>query len=170
VVWFSWTDILAAPEAGIAIRDIWEMRNGDFLTITNRIEDIPEWFSFHPTEVHGALAYRMIEKFEKSGYPEEPMEGPNIWRPKSGDRLVWAGKPHPGVRAGHPIISAIAFRENALVIGENVRTQSMDGVIGFGSLSKTHHTEEEAAILRKTVEVVKQMGPPRNFATEWGIG
>jgi len=28
----------------VLIRDLWEMRDGDHVTLTNRFEDIPEWF------------------------------------------------------------------------------------------------------------------------------
>jgi hypothetical protein len=170
MLWFTWTDIFADPQHGIKIIDIWEMKDGDFLTITNRLEDMPEWFAFHPTEVCNSLAYRMLEKFNNSDYPEEPIEGPNIWRPKTGDRLVWLGKSRSGTACKGSIRSVIAFRESAIVIGENARPQSMDELISFGSLTKPQQTEGETAMLREAVELVRQMGLPGEYAPDWTIG
>jgi len=170
IVWFTWTDIFADPQHGIKIKDIWEMKNGDFLTITNRVEDMPEWFALHPTEVCNSLAYRMLEKFNKGDYPEEPIEGPNIWRPKIGDRLVWLGKSRSVGPTQSPIISAIVVRKSSLVIGQNVRTQSMDDLLCFGSLTKTKQTEGEIAAFREAGELVKRMGLPREYAPDWQIG
>jgi hypothetical protein len=170
VLWFTWTNIFADPQHGIRIKDLWEMKDGDFLTITNRLGDMPGWFTFHPTEVCDSLAYKMLERFNKGDYPEEPVEGPNIWRPKTGDHLVWLGKTRSGVTTKGPIISAVAFRESALVIGENARTQSMDELIAFGSLTKDKQTEEETTMTRQAVELVRQMGVPREYAPDWKIG
>lgn len=88
VLWFTWGSIFADTEHGLRIKDIWEMKDGDSLTITNRIEDIPKWFSFHPTEVCNSLGYRMLEKFNNGDYPEEPIEGPNICGSKGGQHPV----------------------------------------------------------------------------------
>jgi len=170
MLWFTWTDIFADPQHGIKIKDIWKMKDGDFLTITNRVEDMPEWFAFHPTEVCSNLSYKMLEKFNKGDYPQEPIGGPNIWRPKTGDRLVWLGKSRSVGPTKSPIISAIAFRESALVIGENVRSQSMDDLLGFGSLTKPQQTEGEIAMVREAVELVRRMGVPREYAPDWKIG
>ncbi len=90
VLWLQFTDPIAEQSLGIV--DLWEMRDGDFVTVTNRPEDLPASFELHPTEVRDALAYQMAAKLEK-GYqpPDEPAEGPNIWRLKSGDRMAWVG-------------------------------------------------------------------------------
>jgi hypothetical protein len=61
VFWFSWRNIFAAPENDLAINDLWEMKDGDFVTITNRVPDMPEWFTLHPTEVCNSLSYAMVE-------------------------------------------------------------------------------------------------------------
>lgn len=109
VLWFTCGSIFADPEHGLRIKDIWEMKDGDFLTITNRIEDIPEWFSFHPTEVCNSIGYRMLEKFNNDDYPEEPIEGPNIWRLKTGDRLAWLGKPRSDSSSNGKSISVLSL-------------------------------------------------------------
>ena len=168
VLWFTWTNLLAGPEHGVTIKDLWEMKDGDFVTMTNRAEDMSEWFSFHPTEVCDSLAYKMLDRFNKGDYPEEPIEAPNIWRPKTGDRLLWTGKTRSGIKG--PVLSAVAFRESALVIGDNVRTQSMEQYTAFGSLTKPQQTQEEISMCREAVTLVRQMGVPREYAPHWKIG
>jgi hypothetical protein len=169
VFWFTWTNIFADPQHEIKIKDLWEMKEDDFLTITNRIEDMPKWFSFHPTEVCNSLAYRLLEKFNNGDYPEEPFDAHNIWRPKIGDRLVWLRK-SPLSSPKDLIVSAIAFRESALVIGENVQTKSIDQLFGFGVLTKDQQTSEDIAMARNAIDLVKQMGVPREYASNWQLG
>jgi len=170
VFWFSWTNIFADPQYAIKVKDLWEIKEGDFLTITNRVEDIPEWFSFHPTEVRDGLAYKLLEKFNQGDFPEEPIEGNNIWRLKTGDRMVWLRKIPSTGATKVSVISALNFRENALVIGENVHTKSIDQIIGFGLLNKHKQTVEDIELARKAVDFVRQMGTPNEYSEEWSIG
>jgi len=86
-LWLGYPDIFSGPDA-IQCYDLWEMRDGYHITITNRIEDLPAWFELHPTEVCGVLAMKMMVKIEKGLRPGEPMDGPNLWRLKSGDRVA----------------------------------------------------------------------------------
>lgn len=170
VFWFTWDNLPIDEMHGIRIKNIWEMKDGDYLTITNRVEDMPKWFSFHPTEVCNSLAYNLLDKFNRGEYPEKPIERSNIWRPKTGDRLVWLRNYSSVGYANNYILSAIAFHENALVIGENIYTQSDAESVNFGSLTKHQQTEEDIAIIRNAVGFVKQMGVPREYESEWRIG
>ena len=52
LMWLGFSDLFSGPEA-IQCHDLWEMRDGSHLTITNRLEDLPPWFRLHPTEVFG---------------------------------------------------------------------------------------------------------------------
>jgi hypothetical protein len=169
VFWLSWKSILVDPEVGVTVRDYWEMKDGDFLTITNRLEDMPPWFALHPTEVCNRLAYQLSEKVRRGEYPEEPIEAPNIWRPKAGDRLVWTRQPRAGFRSQDPIVSAMAFRESALVIGENVRVpSSFDELMSFGAL--TGSEQREVPMIRAAVHLVRRMGLPSEYDLEWKVG
>ena len=168
IFWFSWKNLFADPEHGLAINDVWEMRDGDFVSITNRIEDIPEWFHLHPTEVCNSLANRMLEKLQKGYKPEDPLDGPNIWRPKSGDRMAWVGKPRSGIPAKGPVLSIIDFMDCALVLGENNQNPSFEEFIAFGSLSKSQPTPEEVAMSQEAVRLVNRVGHPRNILLSRG--
>jgi len=79
ILWFGYRDIFSGPEA-VQCYDLWEMRDGYYVTITNCLEDLPPWFRLHPTEVCGRLVYKMMAKVEKGDYPSEPLNGPNLWR------------------------------------------------------------------------------------------
>ena len=52
--WIRGTGFLGDPADGVAILDFWQLRAGDRITITNRHEDLPEWFELSPM-CHRAL-------------------------------------------------------------------------------------------------------------------
>ena len=117
VLWMAYSDISSGPES-IEIHDLWEMRDGYRVTITNRPEDLPAWFSLHPTEVSDALAYKMIAKIENGYTPGEPMDGSNLWRLKSGDRVAWVGAHRPERRSVNGVLAILDCQECALAVGE----------------------------------------------------
>ena len=53
LIWSRVKNVFASPD--IRILDVWTMREGNFVTITNRLADLPPWFELHPTEVCGSL-------------------------------------------------------------------------------------------------------------------
>ena len=59
VLWVRWKHIFSTTD-DIDILDFWEMREGDSVAITSRIEDLPPWFELHPTEVSGAACFWMV--------------------------------------------------------------------------------------------------------------
>jgi hypothetical protein len=173
-IWFGWKGLFSMfeddPSKAVLIRDMWEMRDGDHVTITNRYEDIPEWFALHPLEVCNRLM-RPMKKLLDNGYdPPDPLEGANIWRIKAGDRLAWVGKPRPGLPQQGPILSLIDFRETALVIGENAGGITMDNFYTFGGLTKDQQNPEEITMVREAIKSVLQLGMPRTFTPEWKLG
>jgi hypothetical protein len=88
VFWVRWKNIFSS-NSDPTILDLWEMRDGDSVSITSRIEDLPAWFELHPTEVSGFAACSMMQKKLAMGYtPGEPLDGPNLWRVLTGDRIV----------------------------------------------------------------------------------
>ena len=64
------------------VNDTWQLKDGDFITITNRHADLPPWFKLHPRETAGVLAMRLYGGKQLSlDQIEEPIvDGPNIWR------------------------------------------------------------------------------------------
>lgn len=89
--WVRCKGLFAPPGQQFGVRDVWQMKDGDYLTITNRWQDLPPWFDLHPLECSGALCDWMQKKLREGYEPEEPVEGPNIWRLSAGDRLAWVG-------------------------------------------------------------------------------
>ncbi len=57
------------------VLDLWHLRDGDRVTFTNRISDLPPWFELHPTEVSGALAFEYLRKLENGWKPGQVMQG-----------------------------------------------------------------------------------------------
>jgi len=171
ILWVRWKNIFS-PTSDIDILDFWEMREGDSVAITNRIEDLPPWFELHPTEVSGSAVYLMMKKL-KSGYrPTEPVDGPNLWRMQAGDRLVWVKC--PVLQTGEPRHTVIAFEDDALVFGErHVHPSDIASVISFGDPLESSPSDELTIRVRAGLEVVRKMGLPRvmaDISAKWTLG
>lgn len=153
----------------LSIVDLWEMKSGQYATITNRIEDLPSWFRFHPTEVCNRLAFIMLDRFNKGDYPPAPMDASNIWRIRAGDRVIWLGGERPDIKSEQGIINIFTFSECALLYGEPM-SDYIDQFLNFGALVENAKNEEKILQTRNAIEIVKAMGIPRSFSSDWKFG
>lgn len=173
-MWLRWTDLFSDPQ--LKIMDMWQTRDGDVVLITNRLEDLPVWFELHPTEVCGRLVERMMEKIQAGEYPNRPMKGPNLWRLRPGDRLVWIGESRPGWPTSNGILSLVDVREAALAVLEpkyrkTGKSGSLKDVVeSLAGAFLKELDREEIKRLHGVVEIVKGMGIPREYALEWCLG
>lgn len=151
------------------IADLWEMKNGDFVTITNRHEDLPSWFTLHPLETAGAAAYWMQKKLNAGYKPSEPIDGPNIWRIMSGARLVWVGVSRPDIDAEDGILGLMSFHTNALVIGEPFDLSS--DLPMFGGFTG-EQSPEAVELCKKGFRAACRLGLPRSISADgkWRFG
>ena len=168
ILWMGYSGIFSGA-GSIQVHDLWEMQDGYHATITNRPEDFPAWFELHPTEVCNSLVYKMAAKVEAGEYPEAPLEGPNLWRLKTGDRLAWVGEERPERQSARGILAIVECRECALVVGDGDRG-GLDDFVGLGTPTTPDMNPEDAARCRAAVEAVKQLGLPRNWGPEWRLG
>lgn len=174
VLWIRWRDILLAPHVDVI--DIWALRDGDSITITNRVADLPAWFELHPTEVQGMLAYEMGLKLKQGHQPGEVIDGPNLWRLAAGDRLAWLGVSRPGYQATNGIIAILDFSECALAIGESTRPQDLFEFAAFGALRAapgTNRYTQDAARCHTAITIVENLGIPQVLQGEeggWALG
>jgi hypothetical protein len=168
LLWLRYDEIFSGPDS-IRCYDLWEMRDGNSVKITNRLEDLPPWFKLHPTEVCDSFVYRMTEQVEKGDYPEEPVNGPNLWRLRSGDRVVWVGLDRTERRAVNVILSILDFKERALAIGEGDWATLKD-FAGFGAPTTQEMRAEDVARCQAAVKRVKEMGLPRTWGPKWMLG
>jgi hypothetical protein len=172
IVWLRWNDGFLT-KGDLAIKDFWEMREGDLVSITSSIEDLPAWFELHPTEVCGYAACSMMEKKLKTGYkPNEILEGPNLWRAITGDRLVWAsGAALPGE---NPVNALVEFHACALVFGERrIHPNDLVWFMSFGASLEDPLTHDTVERVRKGIDAVRALGHPREMADigfGWRIG
>ena len=168
LLWLGYRDILSGPEA-IQCYDLWEMRDGYHLTITNRLEDLPPWFKLHPAEVCDSFVYKMRAQVEKGDYPTEPINGPNLWRLKSGDRVAWVGADRPDRRSADGILAILECRDCALAVGE-ANSGSVKELTGFGAPTTTEMKSEDVVRCQAAVEAVKRLGVPRTWGPDWMLG
>lgn len=164
LMWFGFSNVISGPEA-IQCHDLWEMRDGSHLTITNRLEDLPPWFRLHPTEVCGSFVYELLPKVDKVDYPSEPMDGPNLWRLKSGDRVAWVGAERPDRRSVNGILAILNCRESALAVGA-ADWESVEEFAGFGAATTAEMKPDDVARCQAAVSAVKKLGLPREWAPE----
>jgi hypothetical protein len=172
VLWMRIESFLAPAGQPPNILDLWQLHDGDFITITNRAIDLPPWFELHPTEVQNALTYQMMAKIEK-GYkpPDEIMDGPNLWRLRAGDRVAWVGDSRPDRKDIEGILAILDCHANALLVGETTRPQSVEDIMTYGGPRKDQLTPVEVARGHAAVKAVQAMGCPCVLTEgEWGIG
>lgn len=168
ILWMGYPNIFSGPES-IRIHDLWQMRDGDHVTITNRLQDFPVWFELHPTEVCDTLALKMMAKLEKGHKPGEPVEGPNLWRLKSGDRVAWVGAERPERPSVNGILAILTCDECALAVGEG-NWGTIEEFVGFGAPKTSDMDPEDAARCRAAVEAVKELGLSNVWGPEWHLG
>lgn len=59
LLWVAASSVLTADrESSWTIADFWQMRDRDFVTITNRWPDVPGWFTLRPLEVAMRAGFR----------------------------------------------------------------------------------------------------------------
>jgi hypothetical protein len=155
--------IFTPSDQAHALADIWELRDGDFVTLTNRVADLPAGFDLHPLEVAGSLALWMTKCLNEGYKQAEPIDGPNLWRVGAGDRVAWVGTSRPGVSSDDGILEVVSFRENALVYGEPVTFD--EGRPTFGGLSSPKSVGGQR-LCAAGMAAVLAGGLPRNVSAD----
>jgi hypothetical protein len=166
VLWVRTDSILTSNHRSAwTIRDFWQMRDGDSVTITNRWADLPEWFGLHPTEVLGDATVEMTKRLSAGYLPDDPMEGPSIWRAKAGDRLVWVTTSD----SSRPVSEILDLRSCVVALGEN-GTFSLERFVAFGAPEGDGLPPPDAAAMRAGFDAAASLGIPREFTPEWKFG
>ena len=155
------------------VADFWEMREGQWVTMTNRLCDLPPWVRLHPLELAGAAAMALIDSINSGEYkhPDEPMDGPNIWRVMAGDSVAWVRPDgRPALTSASPSLLVMTFEESALVVGEPLPT-SMEGLLEFGDATEPPPGKRTVAALQMALDAVRKLGVPRTLAMDgWRFG
>jgi hypothetical protein len=153
-----------------SIGDVWELRDGDYVTITNRIPDLPPWFELQPSEASNAAAYEMIKKLENGFEPNGTVDGPNLWRACAGDRLVWVGPSRPPTH-GEDLQRIIDFREDCLVFAESSRPDFTP--LDLMAITEGVHSPEAQNRCRSGYDAACALGIPTTMIidrSEWSLG
>ena len=170
VLWARFQGIFSSPGREYEVVDIWELRDGNFVTVTNRRFDLPVWFDLHPLEVSGSLLGWMQEKLDKGYNPPEPVDAPNLWRLFAGDRIVWVGPSRGDVHSEDGVLGLFDFRENALVYGEPL---DLSGEFpAFGGFDRGEPSPDGKKLCDAGWNALNRLGLPRVAAADyqWRIG
>ena len=170
LIWCRFNGLFSEKTNGYKIMDLWQLSDGDFITITNRQADLPSWFEIHPLEVSGSMAPWMSSKLDAGYEPNDIVEWPNVWKPLAGDRLAWVGKRRPELDVENGVVSIITFNHNALVIGEPL--VEYDGFPVFGGFTENEQTDMNKQHCRNGFDAVLELGLPNSFSANgrWTIG
>lgn len=164
VFWAGFQGIFSSQGNEYKIADIWELRDGNFITITNRPSDLPDWFDLHPLEVSGSLVGWMKKRLDEGYDPQEPIDGPNLWRVFAGDRIVWVGPNRGGVHSEDGVLGLVDFKENALVYGEPF--DLAEGFPAFGGFTRGEPSPEGTRLCRVGWDALNRLGLPRTVAAD----
>jgi hypothetical protein len=166
ILWLSPKNLLSAESFSIV--DMWQLKSGDVVTITNKVADFPSWFELHPTETSGRLAIWMGRRLRAGYKPKDIMDVPNLWRIRAGDRLVWVGPIRPWLLTENGVLGLIDIRTCALAIGESEKGSE---TLFFGPVNLDGLPLEDAALCESGIAEVKKLGMPRIInANKWALG
>ena len=170
MLWASCQGPLSGSSNPYGVADVWELRDGNFVTITNRNFDLPDWFDLHPLEVSGRLVEWMRRRLDAGYEPNDPMDGPNLWRIRAGDRVAWVGTPRGGVDGEGPVLGLLNFNADALVYGEPLEISR--GFPTFGGFEQKDQSEERVRLAREDWKAICSLGEPRIVAADpqWRLG
>jgi hypothetical protein len=168
VVWLRPTGVLKDPAEGVQIVNYWECREGDKVTITNKYEDLPDWFTISHKEVRGRAAHLFVQDTRRAK-PLTPVSGENVWRVKSGDRIAWLGRPRRTFGSDNGVISIFECGAHVLALGEPCAS-GLEAWQFFGAPSSSTPNEYALSAVRTAIELVKQRGTRALRVDPWAIG
>src|ERR1700722_12219243 len=166
LLWVATDSILTSKQkSSWKIRDFWQMRDGDTVTITSVWADLPAWFELHPLEVGGRAVVEMKKRLDAGYVLDEPVDGPNIWRASAGDRLVWVTSLEPS----QPIRALLDLRACVLALGESSAVSTDEPLI-FGAPQSDELVADHAAAMRAGFDAAATLGVPRVYTPQWKFG
>ena len=166
VLWASYRGLLSNPGNQYNLTDAWALREGNFVTITNRRSDLPDGFDLHPSEVSGQLVEWMMRRLNAGYEPDDPIDGPNLWRVRAGDRVAWVGDPREGIDGDGPVLGLLTFNVDALVYGER-----LDISCGFGWFEEKDESVESKRLIEEGWKAIRSLGTPHTVAGDsWALG
>lgn len=159
------TDPLVGPSARPS--DFWLFGRPAEFGIVSKFSEIPAWFTLHPGEMSAAVAEEMVPKLEgKTSFPD-PVNLPNLWRAKAGDRLAyfferpWTNPSENGF--------VIDIAEDALVYWQLPGGGCPDLLDAMGESPDENDGKLKRWMGEASTKVLA-LGVPRECSLRWGIG
>jgi hypothetical protein len=165
VLWMRMSSPFAA-DGKWNIRDFWATREGDTVTLTNQWDDLPPWFELHPLEVADSLCARMGAMLAAGWVPEEPTDGPGLWRVGAGDRVVRVGVDREGAIGHDGVLAIVSFERSALAFGEGSGPAQ---ALIFGAVGASVPREQKARFKAGYLAAAAE-GAARCIDDAWRLG
>ena len=147
--------------------DVWAVGRGDFITITNRLEDVPDWLAIYPTEVANKNVEKMRNKLSTGNIPHfVTNDYENVWKPNISDFIVWVGDPRRGVNSQGDVLGIFRFRAGSVVI-QNFKDQTYNPE---GREAIKYLNPSNSAKMIEPYNFIVNLGMPRQLAIGWRLG
>jgi hypothetical protein len=152
-------------QSGWAICGIWEMLDGDAITITNRAEDLPAWLEVSTSDVCDIPALKMNQRLTANYRPTEQTKASAIWRGRTGDRLI-AGST---LDVERPVREIIELKACMIVSGESAQMPIND-CWEFGAPDGNRMSDVASNAMSAAFQAAISLGVPAEVAREWKFG
>jgi hypothetical protein len=174
IVWVSFSGQVFQSHIEYKIADLWVMKEGDQILITNRLEDVPEWLSIFPTKVTGRNTWVMKRWLDQGQDPFSNQVNlddlQNLWNVNCSHYLIWIGESRPDLQATNGILKSqngvlriLNFTCGTLTIHQPKNQSDLllenDQVLKF---HKEYLNEEARKSMTWAEELIKKGGMPRS--------
>lgn len=151
------------------------MNDGDSVLLSNRIEDIPDWFPLTHTMVGGRQnCHKMVEKLNSGYMPNkhgiDVDSLPNIWKINVWNYIIWSGEKRPDTVDYKGILGIFRFETGTLVIQQNKNSDEL--AIGEDTSEDFERTltHERGDEIKGAFDFIASQGKARRYAEEWKLG
>jgi hypothetical protein len=166
VIWFRWPGLFVEKAVQVKPIDFWELRDGDRVMLTARWEDLPEPLRSSPVRPLDTLSESGVVLRSLRPQTAKPVEGPHIWRPVVGDRILWTGN-RPS--SGAVVLGAVECVCGAIVLGEPRDGDRITPT--FGAPQGDEASESCKALFAAAHRTLAEAGLPRTLSDgPWRFG
>lgn len=172
LLWVYDTVSIYDPSIKLNIADLWVTNDGESVLITNRLEDIPEWFPLRPEMVGGRNVYPMVKKLN-DGFKLDQYDlgdAPESWKVNVHHYVIWVGDKRNDSDYNNGILAIFGFATGSLALLQKNDLDIDELTGGSSSDYNSHLTDEKARNIRMALEFLEGQGKPRKYAEKWTLG
>jgi len=173
LAWVQDSSSIWTSQSKYEILDLWVMNDGATVLLSNRFEDIPEWFPLTPTMVGGLRNCRkMVEKLNSGYVPNsygldiDSLE--NSWKVNVWNYVIWSGENRPDITDCKGILGIFRFETGSLVLNQDRSNNELgeDSSRNYDRVLTSQRGDE----IKGAFDFIVSQGKARKYAEEWKLG